>query len=125
MSRFLIGNVFLFLSMTCAASSQIITKALLNDLPEGLRGWAVVQALLTGERFLRAGLAGTLLVAGFVFWIFSLARLELSYAYPIACSSLLLVALFSALFLGEPVTLRTWVGTLLILLGIALLTPQQ
>ena len=74
---------------------------------------------------MRGSIALLLLVSGFLFWVLSLTRLDLSYAYPIACSSVLLVALMSAIFLGEAVTLRMWSGTVLILIGIALLTPPR
>ena len=35
------------------------------------------------------------------------------------------VALLSALFLGEPITPKMWAGTVLILIGVVLLTPPQ
>jgi uncharacterized membrane protein len=66
-----------------------------------------------------------MLGVGLVFWLLCLDRLNLSYAYPIACSSVLLVALFSGLFLGETVTLKMWSGTVLILIGIVLLMPAR
>ena len=70
-------------------------------------------------------IARSVSVAGFGFWVLALARLELSYAYPIACSSILFVALLSTVFLGEPMTPKMWVGTVMILVGVILLTPQQ
>jgi len=42
-----------------------------------------------------------MIVMAFIFWTLSLSRLELSNAYPIACSSALIVVFFSVLFLGE------------------------
>jgi uncharacterized membrane protein len=66
-----------------------------------------------------------MIVGGFVFWTLSLTKLNLSYAYPIACSSALLVAFLSAAVLGETVTLKTWMGTLLIVLGTALIVPSK
>ena len=66
-----------------------------------------------------------MLVAGFLFWILCLVRLELSYAYPVACSSVLFVSLFSVIFLGETVTPRMWIGTAFILVGLVLLMPKK
>lgn len=124
MNRFVIGNLFLLLSMACAATSQILLRALLAETgPLGL-DWTACRSLLTGERLVRGGLAMMLIVAGFGFWVLALSRLQLSYAYPIACSSILLVTLLSALFLGEAITVRTWAGTVLILLGVVLLMPR-
>jgi drug/metabolite transporter (DMT)-like permease len=125
MSKFLTGNLFLLLSMICASSSQVILKALLGEVGEGPQDWSAWRALLTPERLLRGGGSILLVVAGFVFWLLSLARLELSYAYPVACSSILFVALLSVIFLGETVTPRMWLGTVLVLIGIVLLTPQS
>ncbi len=125
MSRFLVGNVFLLLSMACAAGSQVLLKALLREVPPPAPSWSTLAPLLTPDRLLRGGIALGLIVAGFLFWVLCLARLELSYAYPIACSSVVLVAALASLVLGEPMGLRAWSGTLLILLGIVLLTPGR
>jgi drug/metabolite transporter (DMT)-like permease len=124
MSRFVAGNAFLLLSMICGATSQLILKSALHGVdPPGLNSvsW---QPFLSADRLVRGGGAMVLIVAGFAFWVLALARLELSYAYPIACSSILFVAILSAVFLGEPITLRMWAGTVLILIGVVLLTPQ-
>ena len=124
MTRFVAGNLFLFLSMACASTSQLILKAVLRGVdPPGL-AWRSWHPFLAPDRLLRGGGAMILIVAGFGFWVLALARLELSYAYPIACSSILFVALLSAVFLGEPITPRMWAGTVLILIGVVLLTPQ-
>ena len=124
MSRFLAGNVLLLLSMACASTSQVILKTVLRGVdPPGL-AWSSWQPFLAPERLLPGAGAMTMIVAGFVFWVLALARLELSYAYPVACSSILFVALLSAVFLGEPITPKMWAGTVLILVGVVLLTPQ-
>jgi drug/metabolite transporter (DMT)-like permease len=125
MSRFLAGNIFILLSIACASTSQVILKTVLRGVePPGL-AWGSWQPFLAPERFLRGTVAMTLIVGGFGFWVLALARLELSYAYPVACSSILFVALLSAVFLGEPITPRMWVGTVVILIGVVLLTPQR
>ncbi len=125
MSRFVIGNLFLILSMICTASSQILIKGLMDEA--GAEGTSPTQlgTFLFGERLVRGGFALGLLGSGFVFWMLCLVRLDLSYAYPVACTSVLLVAYMSAVLLGEPVTLRIWAGTVLVLLGIVLLMPGR
>lgn len=125
MTRFFYGNLFLLSSMICAATSQILLKGVLQEIaPPGLApsSW---RPLLTSDRVLRGGAAGSLVVVGFVFWVLCLARLPLGYAYPVACSSIVIVALLGVLFLGESITPRMLVGTLLITLGVALLTPRH
>lgn len=125
MSRFAVGNVFLVLSMICTAVSQLMVKPIMDEVGADRLGAHTLGLLLEGSRPWRGGLAVLLLGGGFVFWMLALTRLNLSYAYPIACSSVLLVAFLSAVVLGEPVTARTWFGTVLVLIGIALLTPAD
>lgn len=125
MSRFMTGNLFLLLSMVCATASQIMLKGLIDEVGAVSLNRTVVRALLTGDRLLRGGGAGVLLVAGFLFWLASLTRLELSYAYPVACTSVLLVSFFSVVVLGEAMTPRMWAGTALIVAGMILLAPGR
>jgi len=124
-TRFLTGNLFLLLSMLCAVSSQILLKALIDEVHGSGTGWRWVTGLFATERAVRVGSAGALLVAGFLFWVACLTRLELSYAYPVACASVLFVSLFSVLVLGEAVTIRMWAGTALIVVGLVLLMPPK
>lgn len=124
MSRFVTGNVFLLLSMLCAASSQLLLKAVLRGIdPPGL-AWRSWEPLLAPDRLGRGAAAMALIVAGFVFWVLCLARLELSYAYPVACSSILIVALLGVLVLGETMTPSAWAGAALIVGGVILLAPK-
>ena len=124
MTRFAAGNLFLLVSMICAASSQIVLKSVLRELPDDA-GWSLWRELLAPARLLRVGVSGTLVVTGFLAWVMALARLELSYAYPIACASIVFVRLLSLIFLGESVTPRMWTGTVLILIGVVLLMPRS
>jgi len=125
MRRFLIGNVFLVLSMISAVSSQILLKALIDDLQPVVSGLREIPAALDGPRALRLAASMVLLVAGYGFWVLSLTRLDLSYAYPIACCSVLVAVLLSVLFLGESVSPRQWVGTVLLLIGATMLMPAS
>ncbi len=125
MSTFWIGNTYLLLGMLCASGSQIMFKAIFNETgPLGFNG-SFVQVLCSPSRGSRVVGALALLVAGFVLWMLSLSRLDLSYAYPVACSSAVVVMLFSILFLGEAVSIRSWCGTGLIVLGTVLLAPSR
>lgn len=124
MTRFMSGNVFLVLSMVCAAASQILLKGLLDEVQGTGFNLEVVREFLSGGRWVRAAASGVLLVAGFAFWVLCLSRLNLSYAYAVACTSVLLVAFFSVLFLGETMTVRMWIGTILIVIGLVLVSPR-
>jgi drug/metabolite transporter (DMT)-like permease len=122
---FLAGNVFLLGSMLCTVVSQVLLKRVIDEARLSLAGGAVLLDLLTPERLLRGVTPLLLMVLGFVLWVLCLARLDLAYAYPIACASVLFVTLFSAIFLQEAVTARTWAGTVLVLLGVVLLGPSR
>jgi drug/metabolite transporter (DMT)-like permease len=123
MSAFWAGNVFLLLSILCASASQLVFKVLFNATGPLRLDWAFFEVLHSWDRFGRLVLASALLVAGFLFWLLSLSRLNISYAYPIACSSAALVTWLGVAFLGETVSARMWGGTLLIVVGTALIVP--
>lgn len=65
-----------------------------------------------------------LVVAGVAFyfisgvsWIVALSRVDLNFAYPLLTLSVVGVAWASTVFLGEPLTTRRLVGTLVTVLG--------
>ena len=111
--------------MISAVSSQIILKGLINELQPLVTTWRDIVPLLDAARIVKLGAAMLLLVAGYTFWVLCLMRLDLSWAYPVACTSVLFVVLFSVLFLGEPLTLKIGMGTVLILAGVILLAPKS
>lgn len=125
MSRFVLGNLYLMLSLIGAAGGHILLKAVIDDVKSVGVNREMLRMLFTGERLARGGMGALLIGAAFVFWLLALTKLDLSYAYPIACSSVLLVTIFSAIFLGEPVTARTYLASVLILAGVILLMPSK
>ena len=61
--------------------------------------------------------------AGFVIWVILLRRMQLSTAFPVAASSLIVATMLSGRFLlGESVELIHWFGCVIILIGIALVS---
>jgi len=125
MSRFFVGNLFLLVSVVSATGGHVLLKSVVDEVKSTALSWETVQALGAAGRLWRGGAGAALVVVGFLFWLLALTRLDLSYAFPVACSSILLVTLFSVIFLGEPATARIWIGTVLILVGVVLLTPPK
>jgi drug/metabolite transporter (DMT)-like permease len=123
MSKFAVGNLLLFSSMICTTASHVMIKGLVDDVGSAGLGLGTIGELLHSTRILRSMSAGLLLVGGFLLWVLCLSRLSLSYAYPVASTSVLLIALFSVFTLGETITPKMWAGTALILVGIVLLRP--
>lgn len=124
MSRFTVGNLFLLVSMLCNVGSQFVIKKLLDEMRADV-GQPLMQQLMVPERLARGGAGMLLLVMGYLAWVLALARLDLAYAFPVASASVLFVTFFSAVFLGETVTARMWVGTVLVLVGVVLLGPSS
>jgi drug/metabolite transporter (DMT)-like permease len=124
MSQVGVGNLFLFLSMLCGAGAQVVLKSVLNETGPLILDSALLTHLSSYRTGLRIFVAVSLFAASFLSWLVCLSRLNLSYAYAVACSAAIFVSVFSVLFLGEVVSLRMWWGTILIVVGIVLLTPQ-
>lgn len=56
---------------------------------------------------------------GFCFWVAAISKFDLSYAYPFVVGlTVMLVLLFSGLFFREVLTVSKILGTVLILMGI-------
>lgn len=53
-----------------------------------------------------------------VFYLFALSKLPLSIAYPMLSSGYVIVLLLSKIFLKEEVSLKRWVGVIVIITGI-------
>jgi len=60
-------------------------------------------------------------IAGF-FWLYSLTKVDLSFAYPFLALSYVMILLFSRVFFYESVSLLRWAGVLVICLGVILVS---
>ena len=125
MSKFVAGNFLLLCSMLMGSGSQILIKSLLNKYQGSLLNIADLKAFVDVPNIITSVISLMMLLLGFVFWILALSKLNMNYAYPIACTSVIFVALFSSIFLGESITLRMSIGTALILVGIIFLMPTD
>jgi uncharacterized membrane protein len=68
-------------------------------------------------------LVGTLVyVVSILLWLYSLSKVDLSFAYPFAALSHVLIALASWLLLGEQVPLQRWIGILVICVGLVVVS---
>lgn len=57
-----------------------------------------------------------------LFWIIALSKVDLSVAYPLLSCGYILVLLASWLFFKEPVTAIRWLGVLVIMAGVTLIS---
>lgn len=66
----------------------------------------------------------TLYGVGTILWLFALKQLDLSLAYPFVGMSFLFVLIFSILFLNEPFSINRLIGTVVIIIGIIILSKS-
>lgn len=59
---------------------------------------------------------------GAIIWLFVLARVDVSLAYPFVSFGFIVTAAFAAFILGEPITRAMIIGTSLIIAGIVVLS---
>lgn len=125
MSSFSYGNLFLIISILLGAVSQVLFKLIFNMTGPLTPALFYSPQLLNGRIMVLAALAFAMLVGGFICWTLSLSRLDLSYAYPLACTSILFVAFLGVLFLGETLSAKAIVGMVLVVIGTALIVAQD
>jgi len=81
--------------------------------------WPTLGRIVTNARIV-TGFAS--IGVGAVFWLAVLSRVNLSWAYPMLSLGYILVLLFSALVLREPVSALRWIGALVVVVGVFLIT---
>lgn len=81
--------------------------------------WSTLGRILSNARIL-TGFAS--IGIGAIFWLAVLSRVNLSWAYPMLSLGYILVLLFSALILREPVSAVRWIGALVVVAGVFLIT---
>lgn len=119
--------VFMLLAVTAGTVGDILlTKGMkeLGDLSTmNLRGiLSVVFQALTSPKLV----LGTAMLAVFFFlWLAVLSWEDLSVALPMQALNYVLVAFLSQYFLGEVVTPLRWAGTVLVCIGVVLITKSS
>ena len=116
----------LSISILTAATAQIILKKGALEFPDLKLSLSSFFNLILGifqNKWLFAGM--TLFVISFFFYIFTLSKVQLSFAYPIMVSTgMIFVLIGSWIFFGEKLSLGNIIGVALIILGIFLLVPK-
>ena len=105
--------VILMTSTVCAALGQVLFKIGARNaqtLPEFLNRWILLGLFAYG--------------IGTVLWIFVLARMPITVAYPFTALTFALVYLAGIFLFGEAITARTLVGVALVLGGLFLITAH-
>ena len=111
-------NVFLLIiSISLAIVGQLLMKKgmiIFGAFPVSQLHLKVIPMILNPYVFL--GLAAFSVSA--IFWLVVLSRLDLSLVYPLVSIGYILVALLSAIFFKENITLIRWIGIMMICAGV-------
>ena len=110
--------VSLGISILLNASSLLLLKHI--ALPE-LQGELTLSQLPSTMKLALSVpflIAICLFASGFFFWMYALARIDLSLAYPTVSSSYVIIALASMYLFNEQVPLTRWLGMGIITIGI-------
>ncbi len=116
------GQILLAVSVLLGAAGHTLLKHVVGSVPAGsdlLHPSQMFSLFMVA----RLALALLLLAASFGAWLGAIRHLELSYAYAMASVAILVVAVLAAVFLGETITARVWLGLLLIVIGCVLVAP--
>jgi uncharacterized membrane protein len=125
--KMLIGLILT--SVVLAGVAQITLKTGVNHVTDAAGGGDLRMNAENLKALLSSPIVwGGLLLFGLsaIVWLFALSRASLSFAYPFAALSYVLIVLFSVIVLHEDVPVLRWVGVAFIVTGIMLVaqTPH-
>lgn len=116
------GNyVMLTISILLAVTGQLLMKKgmlIFGTFPLNQLAYKLVPMFLNPYVFF----GFTCFAASSIFWLAVLSRLELSFVYPMVSVAYVLVAIASLIFFKENVTLIRWMGILVIIMGVFLIS---
>ena len=118
-----IAVIYILISVVTGAVGQVmLKKGMLSLGPLTLTAKDLIgTALKIGTNpFVFFGLA--IYVSGIIFWLVALSRVDLSFAYPFASLSYVLMMIASWIFFKENITLLRVAGSLVIIAGVWLVS---
>jgi drug/metabolite transporter (DMT)-like permease len=111
------NDVLLLCAIALLTASQVLQKVGATRRLAPARGLSARLGALLSPELLGAGVC---LCAGTALWLAVLYRMDVSRAFPMLSVGSIAVVLASRFYLGEPVSVRRWIGVSLVALGIAL-----
>ena len=100
--------------VVCVSTAQILFKHAAEGFNDATAGWAA--------RVLQGPLIAAILLyaVATLFWLLALGRGKLVVIYPVMAASYFVVPMLAWWWLGEQPSARTWLGSALILAGVAI-----
>ncbi len=114
--------VYILISVLTSAAGQLMLKKgmnILGSLTLNMQQLPSILWKMATNPFVFFGLA--IYLIGTVFWLAALSRVDLSFAYPFASLSYVIMLVASWLMFNEQITLSRMLGTLVIGIGVLLI----
>jgi drug/metabolite transporter (DMT)-like permease len=114
--------IYILISVLTSTAGQLLLKKGMNDMGSitlSLNQFLSTTWKMITNPYVFIGLA--IYFAGTVFWLAALSRLDLSYAYPFASLSYVIMLVASWLMFDEKITLSRILGTIVIGAGVLLI----
>jgi drug/metabolite transporter (DMT)-like permease len=115
--------LYILISVLGGAIGQVLLKKGMNDLGEvtlSIQNMIQMTWKMLTNPYVFIGLF--IYFLSVIFWLAALSKVELSYAYPFASLSYIIMFLAGWLLLGETITPMRIVGTLVIGIGVFLIS---
>lgn len=113
------GYFYIFTTIFFTVYGQIVLKWRINgagSLPENLTNKIIFLFKLLFDPWIFSGFLAAF-IASF-FWMATMTKFDISFAYPFMSSAFILVFIFSVLLFNEPVTWQKILGLSFIVVGI-------
>ena len=122
--KFAMPYVFLASTIILSVYSQLMIKWRMSTrfcdihLPDALWDKFILLLTIIFDPGVFSGLVATFLSG--LFWMATMSKLDISFAYPFTSLGFVLVLLFSAFLFGESMNLYKVVGVLFIMIGVTI-----
>jgi drug/metabolite transporter (DMT)-like permease len=113
---------FILASVVLTVAAQILVKQGLNRMDSPVFNSGLLLGYLRIYSSPLVLLGSGLYMISILLWMYSLSKTQLSFAYPFVSLSYVLIIIASRFILGESVPAVRWIGILVILIGIVLVS---
>lgn len=115
------GFIYIFLTILFTVYGQIVLKwrvSLYGQLPLEATGKILFFLRVLIDPFVITGLLSAFIAM--LFWLVTMSKFDISYAYPFMSLSFALVFILSIFIFKEPFTIQKLIGLFIIIIGIVI-----
>ncbi len=113
--------ILVFIAVCFSVAGELMLKAGMTQVGVlSLHNLAVTVPRMLRTSWLWLGLGS--ISVGAAFWLAVLSRVDLSWAYPMLAMGYILALIFAGLVLREHIPMIRWVGAVVIVVGVYLIT---